>query len=114
MHLSFALGKAYDDIGDAESSFPHFLEGNRLRKKELGYDVSSDKRLFSIIKSIFTEDKLPTLEEVQPATERKNQPVFIVGMPRSGTSLVKQILVSHSQIYGAGEPDALKNCNKYS
>ncbi len=106
-HLSFALGKAYDDIGDAESCFQHLLEGNRLRKKELGYDINSDKRLFSRIKSIFAADELPTIEETQSVTERKKQPIFIVGMPRSGTTLVEQVLASHSQVYGADELEIL-------
>ena len=106
-HLSFALGKAYDDIGDAECCFQHLLEGNRLRKKELGYDINSDKRLFSRIKSIFAADELPTIEETQPVTERKKQPIFIVGMPRSGTTLVEQVLASHSQVYGADELEIL-------
>jgi tetratricopeptide (TPR) repeat protein len=103
MLLRFALGKAYDDIGDTENSFPHFLEGNRLRKKELGYDISSDKRLFSLIKSIFSEDEIPALEETRPETGYKKRPVFIVGMHRSGTTLAEQILASHSQVFGADE-----------
>jgi len=107
MHLSFALGKAFDDIGDAEISFQHLMEGNRLRKKELGYDIGSDKRLFSLIKSIFSEDEMPNIGDIRPVTEHKNPPIFIVGMPRSGTTLVEQILASHTQVCGAGELDIL-------
>ena len=103
MLVRFALGKACDDIGDTESSFQHFLEGNRLRKKQLGYDISSDRKLFNLIKSIFSEDELPALEEIQPETGHKERPVFIVGMHRSGTTLAEQILASHSQVHGADE-----------
>ena len=107
MLLGFALGKAHDDIGDAETAFQHFLEGNRLRKQQLGYDIASDKRLFRRIKSIFSEDELPTVEAIEPAAGGRRQPIFIVGMHRSGTTLVEQILSSHSQVHGADEIHAM-------
>ncbi|MCH8169401.1 MAG: tetratricopeptide repeat protein [Proteobacteria bacterium] len=107
MLLGFALGKAHDDIGDAETAFQHFLEGNRLRKKQLGYDIASDRRLFRRIKSIFSEDESPTVEEIEPAAGGRKQPIFIVGMHRSGTTLVEQILSSHSQVHGADEIHAM-------
>jgi tetratricopeptide (TPR) repeat protein len=103
MHLSFALGKAYDDLGDAARAFKHLLEGNRLRKKEIGYDIRSDRRQFGQIKSIFGADDLPSLADDHHAAECKKRPIFIVGMPRSGTTLAEQILASHSQVHGAGE-----------
>jgi tetratricopeptide (TPR) repeat protein len=103
MQLSFALGKAYDDMGDAESSFQHLMEGNRLRKQELGYDIGSDRREFGRIKSIFETGDLPTLDTNQPVTEWAKRPIFIIGMLRSGTTLTEQILASHSQVYGGGE-----------
>ncbi|MDO8786816.1 MAG: tetratricopeptide repeat protein [Sulfuritalea sp.] len=107
IQIGFALGKAYEDIGDADTSFRYLQEGNRLRKKQLGYDIDADKRLFAFIKSTFAVACLPVLEHAQSPAQLTQRPVFIVGMPRSGTTLVEQILASHSQVYGAGELDVL-------
>ena len=103
MHLNFALGKAHADIGNHDKAFSYLSDGNRLRKQELRYDISSSRASFANIKSTFSED-VPALNVVRESDGAKGQqPVFVLGMPRSGTTLVEQILVSHSQVYGAGE-----------
>ncbi len=103
MHLNFALGKAHGDIGDHDKAFSYLFDGNRLRKDELKYEISSAREEFANIKSTFSEN-LPALDVYkEPDGEKGQQPIFILGMPRSGTTLVEQILASHSQVYGAGE-----------
>jgi tetratricopeptide (TPR) repeat protein len=87
MHLGFALGKAYDDLGDVERAFRHLLEANRKMKRDLGYDIGTDRRLFGLIKSIFGAGNPPSLDRAQQSTGKGTQPIFIVGMPRSGTTL---------------------------
>ncbi len=101
IYLCFALAKVYEDLGEYDKSFDYLEEGNRLRKKELNYKIDHDRRLMTRIRGIFTAGSL-TLE-VAPDGNASIQPLFIVGMPRSGTSLVEQILASHSKVHGAGE-----------
>jgi len=99
--LNFALGKAHDDLGDFENAFTYFEAGNRVIKSKTNYDIATDRVAFARLKSRFASDALATMSHEQE--EGARQPVFIVGMPRSGTTLVEQILASHSQVYGAGE-----------
>lgn len=107
MYLSFALGKAYEDIGDIDRSFEYLLQANQLRKKELNYDISSDQAHFALIKSLFSGASLPALEDAETARKYPKKPIFILGMPRSGTTLTEQILASHSRVFGAGELQAV-------
>ena len=106
IHLCFALAKANENLGNQEEQFEFLHEGNRLRKKELNYSLDEAKNLFCFIKELF--NTLPNFIEqplsFEPST---NRPIFIVGMPRSGTTLVEQIISSHHAVYGAGEITAI-------
>jgi len=102
-HLHFALGKALEDAGSAESSFRHYAEANRLRHSELRYDPEEIKNHVQRSQALYTADFF---------AERRGwgcparDPIFIVGMPRAGSTLVEQILSSHSAIEGTAElPD---------
>lgn len=102
IHLAFALAKAFENIEDYPEAFRFLKEGNDLRYKEFNYEIESDKEL---IQSIIRNFSREAMERVQITPESSNKPIFIVGMPRSGTTLVEKIISSHSDVYGAGELD---------
>ncbi len=102
-HINFGLAKACEDLGNFEKAFQHYKEGNMLRKKLLNYNINKDKELFRQIKANYLRIENSSLD---PNKLPKNlMPIFIVGMPRSGTTLVEQIISSHSKVTGAGELD---------
>ena len=99
--INFGLAKALEDLGEFEQAYRHYNEGNALRKELLNYDINQDLVLFKQIKSNY-----PLISKNSLAHEKLTKdlvPVFIVGMPRSGTTLVEQIISSHPNITGAGE-----------
>jgi len=99
--ICFALAKAYEHLGKKDELFKVLHEGNQLRKKELNYTIEKSENHNAIIEKLFNSN--PKALSNQVSTIR---PIFIVGMLRSGTSLVEQIISSHHEVYGAGE---LKN-----
>ncbi|MDG2443446.1 MAG: tetratricopeptide repeat protein [Luminiphilus sp.] len=99
--ISFALAKAHEDMEEYEHAFRFYLEANRLRKKLLGYDFSQDKVLFERVRSAQPSVKQASLPRGLPADQVS--PIFLIGMARSGMTLVEQIISSHSQVAGAGE-----------
>ena len=96
-NLYFALGKAHEDLNEFENSFNYIKKANNIANSEMKYDINKDKELFLNIKKFFTNYN---------KTRKFDCPkkfIFIVGMPRSGTTLVEQIISAHPDIYGAGE-----------
>lgn len=100
MRLRFALGKALADVGRHEEAFSHLLAGNALKRQQTDYDEAVFLGTFSRIRSVFTAE---LMAEKAGSGDASPVPVFIVGMPRSGTTLVEQILASHPHVFGAGE-----------
>ena len=99
--LCFALAKANEGLGNKDELFEFLNEGNRLRNNELNFSIDNHNIL---IKSFFKKP-LPSIRKTS-FDSSAIQPIFIVGMPRSGTSLVEQIISNHPRVYGGGE---LKN-----
>ncbi|RVD73748.1 sulfotransferase family protein [Mesorhizobium sp. M4A.F.Ca.ET.029.04.2.1] len=105
MQLSFGLGKANDDLKDYPRAFDYFAEGNAIRRTGIEYDPARTRDEFEAMKATF--DKA-FFEKHKPSSIADDTPIFVVGMPRSGTTLVEQIIASHPQVYGAGELSILK------
>lgn len=98
-YLHFALAKEYDDIGNAGDSFTSLAKANKLKRETIHYNIDQDKSLFRDIQDNFTADLL----DGRMQGHDNSEPIFIVGMPRSGTTLVEQIVSSHSNVQSKGE-----------
>ncbi|HEY1961753.1 MAG TPA: sulfotransferase, partial [Rhizomicrobium sp.] len=105
IHLHFALGKALEDARDYESAFAQYGNGNTLRRASLRYDADEISQLVERSKALFTPAFFAERTDVgSPAPD----PIFIVGLTRSGSTLLEQILASHSQVEGTMElPDII-------
>jgi tetratricopeptide (TPR) repeat protein len=100
VYLAFALGKAFEDRGDYQTSFAHYARGNALKRSQLGYQRESfqrevDAQIDSVREDLFVQ--------AGDAGCDAPDPIFILGMPRAGSTLLEQILASHSQIDGTRE-----------
>lgn len=100
IHLNFALGKAYLDFGETARGFSYLDTGNRMKRAGIDFDLEQTKKWMRAIAAQFSAARMASLAHSGLPDESA---LFIIGMPRSGTSLVEQILASHEQIFGAGE-----------
>jgi tetratricopeptide (TPR) repeat protein len=100
IQLHFALGTAWLKAGDAERAFAHLDRGNRLKRSTLSYDAEATAGSIAKIIEFFTPELMKRLSRTGHLSDA---PVFVIGMPRSGTTLIEQILASHPQVHGAGE-----------
>jgi tetratricopeptide (TPR) repeat protein len=105
--LNFTLAHINENLEDHAEQFKFLNEANRLQRQELNYSSSIDFQRFDRIKEVFKHP--PAIIKKTSASKSNIKPFFIVGMPRSGTSLVHQIIDSHSEVYGAGELNILNS-----
>jgi tetratricopeptide (TPR) repeat protein len=98
--INFALAKAYDSFKKDEKAFEHYIVANTTRRKALPYNATNAAVNFERTKEEYSAEALKAFEGLG---SKSDTPIFIVGMPRSGTTLTEQIISSHPDIFGAGE-----------
>ena len=98
----FALANTYEKLEKKDDFFKFLNEGNRLRKEDLNYSLERSLPTIKLVKKIYSST--PSANKLPFSYKTSNiRPIFLIGMPRSGSTLVEQILSSHSNVYGAGE-----------
>jgi tetratricopeptide (TPR) repeat protein len=102
----FALGKAHEDRGETDQAFAAFAKANALKRSTFNYDADGAARRLRRTAEIFNQ---PLIERLGGKGAPGDRPIFIVGMPRSGTTLVEQIISAHPLVHGAGELPVLSN-----
>jgi tetratricopeptide (TPR) repeat protein len=98
--LYFSLGRSYDDAGEYDKAFPYFFEGCKLQRTTFDYDAEQMTKYFASIKQTFNH---ATMDKLRGKGDISSLPIFVIGMPRSGTTLIEQIISSHPEVHGAGE-----------
>ena len=109
IQLLFALGKAYEGLKEFKTSFMKYKEGNWLKRKSISY--SSQDNTDAITKTINFFNK-ESIQKIKKSKCLKNDPIFILGLPRSGSTLIDQIISSHSMVDGTQELPNIMNLSK--
>ena len=100
IELGYALGKAYEDIKNFKQSFAYYSEANFLQRKKINFSIKNEEKNFYNIKKFYNKE---LFKKYKNSGFKEYSPIFIIGMPRSSTTLVEQIMSSHSEVYGAEE-----------
>ncbi len=110
LHLHYALAKAQEDVGELDAAFRHYEVAGAKKRKQEPFNERDAIKMIQLIPKVVTSARLG---ETNLVGSQSDVPVFILGMPRSGTSLMEQILSAHPDIFGAGElkilPSVLEN-----
>ena len=104
--ILFSLAKAEEDLGNIDEASKYLIEANKIKKELTNYNIKNEIDLLNNIKQLFTHLEIKTPNSIE------NKVIFILGLPRSGTSLVEQIITSHSDVFGGGELPILSNIIK--
>lgn len=114
VNINFALGKAYEDRGDYDKAFNRYDSGNNLRRPHEVYDPVQNEALHDQLIELITPQ---LIAETASHADQSNDPIFIVGLPRSGSTLIEQILASHSHVDGTHElpdlPRVIRTINQW-
>jgi len=97
--IFFSLGKAYEDLKEYKKSFVYLERANLIKNKEINYNLSSHEKLIKNIIKLFEDFDFDKIKKKAPG----NQIIFICGMPRSGSTLIEQMIAAHNEVSGAGE-----------
>lgn len=97
--LSFALGKQLEDLEDWDAAFAAFERGGEARRRLVDYDEAEESAMYETLARIYTRD---WLDSRAPGSD-DSSPIFVVGQPRTGTTLVERIITAHSGVHSAGE-----------
>lgn len=112
--LCYALGKELEDLEDWDAAFAAFDQGASARRSTIEYNEAAEQEMYEALERIYTPEWMAT---DAPACESAS-PIFVVGQPRTGTTLVERIITSHSQVHSAGElkqfGNALRRLSNYS
>ena len=107
--IAFSLAKAYEDLNDFSTSFKYLSIGNKKKRKSINFSIIEEEKIFEDIKKTFNKD---LFSKYKNSGLNNSSVIFIVGMPRSGTTLVEQMISSHNKVYGADELNILTDLVK--
>ena len=100
MNIAFALGKANEGLCEYDKSFQYYQIANKINRANINFSISKEKKYFDEIKNTYNNNLFEKMKKFSISNESS---IFIVGMPRSGTTLIEQILSSHTKVFGADE-----------